>query len=231
MTGHAAAEPLATPNGDLRRRRPGGDRWLAAVHEAGLSVPADVSIAGYDNTLLAALPNIALTSVDQDGAVMGRTAGRLLLERIEGRMSAVRFSVTPISSLAARRPRLPCDFDGLGTSWTCGSEHWNFCPAYTGSGAGRGDPTRAQGVPPAQETEHICAASAVSVSGTGRHTPGHVRSFQRSPRSPWCSHEQPRHLLLRGPPAHRGDRLGGGRHAPECTSARCAPSSRARSPC
>jgi LacI family transcriptional regulator, galactose operon repressor len=68
---------------------------LAAAHEAGLSVPTDISIAGYDNTRLAALPNISLTSVDQDGTVMGRTAGRLLLERIEGRTSAVRFSVTP----------------------------------------------------------------------------------------------------------------------------------------
>lgn len=68
---------------------------LAAVHEAGLSVPADVSVAGYDNIHLAALPNIALTSVDQDGAEMGRAAGKLLLERIEGRMTPVRFSVTP----------------------------------------------------------------------------------------------------------------------------------------
>ncbi|GAA2212829.1 LacI family DNA-binding transcriptional regulator [Nonomuraea monospora] len=80
---------------------------LAAAHEAGLSVPADVSIAGYDNTHLAALPNIALTSVDQDGGEMGRAAGKLLLERVEGRMTPVRFSVTPSlvvrSSTAAPR--------------------------------------------------------------------------------------------------------------------------------
>jgi LacI family transcriptional regulator len=74
---------------------------LAAVHEAGLAVPADVSVIGYDNIRLAALPNIALTSIDQDGVVMGRTVGRLLLERIEGRTSAVRFSVTP--SMVVRR--------------------------------------------------------------------------------------------------------------------------------
>jgi LacI family transcriptional regulator len=74
---------------------------LAAVHEAGLSVPGDVSVAGYDNTRLAALPNISLTSVDQDGVVMGRTAGRLLLDRVGGRTSAVRFSITP--TLVTRR--------------------------------------------------------------------------------------------------------------------------------
>ncbi|MEU8380469.1 LacI family DNA-binding transcriptional regulator [Streptosporangium sp. NPDC048865] len=68
---------------------------LAAVHEAGLSVPGDVSVAGYDNTHLAALPNLALTSVDQDGAEMGRAAGKLLLERIEGRTTSVRFAVSP----------------------------------------------------------------------------------------------------------------------------------------
>ncbi|WP_433518949.1 LacI family DNA-binding transcriptional regulator [Nonomuraea sp. CA-143628] len=68
---------------------------LAALHEAGLSVPGDVSVAGYDNTRLAAHPHIALTTVNQDGDVMGRTAGRLLLERIEGRSAAAHFSVIP----------------------------------------------------------------------------------------------------------------------------------------
>ncbi|MGP3937954.1 LacI family DNA-binding transcriptional regulator [Nonomuraea sp. KM88] len=74
---------------------------LAAVHEAGLSVPGDISVAGYDNARLTGLAHVALTSVDQDGAIMGQTAGRLLLERIAGRTAAVRFSVTP--TLVARR--------------------------------------------------------------------------------------------------------------------------------
>ncbi|WP_157556124.1 LacI family DNA-binding transcriptional regulator [Herbidospora yilanensis] len=78
---------------------------LAAIHEAGLRVPEDISISGYDNTLLAALPNINLTSVDQDGFSMGRVAGRLLLERIEGRTVAARFSVAP--KLVARRSTAP----------------------------------------------------------------------------------------------------------------------------
>lgn len=86
---------------------------LAAIHEAGLSVPTDISVAGYDNTHLAALPNIALTSVNQDGATMGRTAGRLLLERIEGRASAVRFSITP--TLVTRRSTAPPGQGGNGS--------------------------------------------------------------------------------------------------------------------
>ncbi|MGJ6963133.1 LacI family DNA-binding transcriptional regulator [Streptosporangium sp. G11] len=78
---------------------------LAAIHEAGLTVPADMSVAGYDNTRLAALANVSLTSVDQDGVIMGRTAGRLLLERIEGRTASVRFSVNP--TLVPRRSTGP----------------------------------------------------------------------------------------------------------------------------
>ncbi|MEV5890197.1 LacI family DNA-binding transcriptional regulator [Nonomuraea fuscirosea] len=78
---------------------------LAAVHEAGLTVPGDISVAGYDNARVTGLAHIALTSVDQDGALMGRTAGRLLLERIGGRTAAVRFSVTP--TLVTRRSTAP----------------------------------------------------------------------------------------------------------------------------
>ncbi|WP_106400937.1 LacI family DNA-binding transcriptional regulator [Actinocorallia populi] len=74
---------------------------LAAVHEAGLSVPGDVSVVGYDDTRMAALANISLTSVDQDGLTMGRTVGRLLLERIEGRTTSVQFAVSP--ALVPRR--------------------------------------------------------------------------------------------------------------------------------
>ncbi|WP_084772563.1 LacI family DNA-binding transcriptional regulator [Nonomuraea candida] len=78
---------------------------LAAIHEAGLTVPGDISVAGYDNARVVGFAHIALTSVDQDGALMGKTAGRLLLERIGGRTSAVRFSVTP--TLVPRRSTAP----------------------------------------------------------------------------------------------------------------------------
>ncbi|HEU5469851.1 MAG TPA: LacI family DNA-binding transcriptional regulator [Actinophytocola sp.] len=58
---------------------------LEALTEAGLSVPGDISVAGYDNTAFAALGPISLTSVDQAGRHIGGTAARLLLDRIADR--------------------------------------------------------------------------------------------------------------------------------------------------
>jgi LacI family transcriptional regulator len=58
---------------------------LEALTEAGLSAPADISVAGYDNTNFAALGPISLTSVDQAGHHIGATAARLLLDRIADR--------------------------------------------------------------------------------------------------------------------------------------------------
>jgi len=58
---------------------------LEAVAEAGLSVPGDISVAGYDNTTFAAFGPISLTTVDQAGRQIGSNAARLLLDRIADR--------------------------------------------------------------------------------------------------------------------------------------------------
>lgn len=58
---------------------------LEALSEAGLTVPGDISLAGYDNTSIAALGPISLTSVDQAGHRIGANAARLLLERLTDR--------------------------------------------------------------------------------------------------------------------------------------------------
>ncbi|WP_405813403.1 LacI family transcriptional regulator [Streptomyces sp. NBC_01390] len=55
---------------------------LEAINEAGLSVPDDISVAGYDNTTFAALGPISLTSIDQAGHSIGDNAARLLLARL-----------------------------------------------------------------------------------------------------------------------------------------------------
>jgi LacI family transcriptional regulator len=64
---------------------------LRAVAESGL----EVSVAGYDNALLAGHPRISLTSVDQSGEQMGARAVEMLLERISGRSESLHEIVTP----------------------------------------------------------------------------------------------------------------------------------------
>ncbi|MFI1728502.1 LacI family DNA-binding transcriptional regulator [Streptomyces acidicola] len=79
---------------------------LEAFTEAGLSVPGDISVAGYDNTTFASFGPISLTSVDQAGHEIGGNAARLLLERIADRKKApVQVKLSP--TLVPRRTTAP----------------------------------------------------------------------------------------------------------------------------
>lgn len=68
---------------------------LGALAERGIREPDDVSVVGYDNTALAAAPQISLTTVDQPRPDMGRTAVTLLLERFAGQRSTARHVLMP----------------------------------------------------------------------------------------------------------------------------------------
>lgn len=68
---------------------------LEALDEAGLRVPQDVSVAGYDDITASHSSRVALTTVAQPSVQMGRTAVRLLVERARGDRTLARHIVLP----------------------------------------------------------------------------------------------------------------------------------------
>lgn len=57
---------------------------LSALTEAGLKVPGDVALVGYDDIAYAPYLRVPLTTVRQQTERMGETAARLLLDRVGG---------------------------------------------------------------------------------------------------------------------------------------------------
>jgi len=57
---------------------------MATAHELGLSIPADLSVMGFDDIDVAAHPLIGLSTISAPRGEMGRLAATMLIERVEG---------------------------------------------------------------------------------------------------------------------------------------------------
>ena len=77
-----------------------------AFSRAGIDVPGQVSIVGYDNSMLAQLAHIDLTTVDQDAAQLAEHAVQVAADRLEnGRTAPEEFVLMP--RLVVRRTTGP----------------------------------------------------------------------------------------------------------------------------
>jgi len=81
---------------------------LDALDAAGLRVPHDISVVGYDDITTSHSSRVALTTVAQPSVDMGRTAVHLLTERFEGGRTEARHIVLGprlvVRETTARRP-------------------------------------------------------------------------------------------------------------------------------
>jgi LacI family transcriptional regulator len=81
---------------------------IRAAGDAGLNVPADVSVIGFDDIQLADHMNPPLTTVRQDKAGLGVSAGSALVRLIDGEQDAVtQYTVLPVELVrrGSTRPR------------------------------------------------------------------------------------------------------------------------------
>jgi DNA-binding LacI/PurR family transcriptional regulator len=56
---------------------------MSAVVDAGLRVPSDIAVTGYDDTFVSAIRQVSLTSVNPDSSGIGTQAAHCVLRRIE----------------------------------------------------------------------------------------------------------------------------------------------------
>ncbi len=69
---------------------------IDAAKQLKLRVPQDLAIIGYDNSSVAALASVSLSSIDQSGKRLGSLAGERLLSRIAGRATPSHVLVEPL---------------------------------------------------------------------------------------------------------------------------------------
>ena len=100
---------------------------LDAFTRRGVAVPGAVSVVGYDDSMLARLAHVDLTTVSQDAQQQAERAVGLAVERLEGRRAAPREVVlaphlvvrgtTAPPRPAQRLPRAPQVLTGHPAPW------------------------------------------------------------------------------------------------------------------
>ena len=82
---------------------------IDVVERGGLVVPDDVAVVGYDNTSLAALNHIGLTTIDQPRREMGAAAASMLIDAINdrGELSGVLMAPSLVVRRTTARSRRP----------------------------------------------------------------------------------------------------------------------------
>ena len=80
---------------------------IRALKDAGLSVPGDVSVVGFDDILSAAYATPSLTTVRQPLSEMGRRGAQILLERIADRKKAFPSDIVVEPELVVRESTGP----------------------------------------------------------------------------------------------------------------------------
>jgi len=68
---------------------------MDVIDSAGLRIPEDISLFGYDNLAIAGLPRISLTTVGQPRTTLGEEAVHLVLERLNEDRNVTRRVVAP----------------------------------------------------------------------------------------------------------------------------------------
>ncbi|WP_262001918.1 LacI family DNA-binding transcriptional regulator [Microbacterium sp. Mcb102] len=82
---------------------------LTTAHQRGLSVPGDVSIIAWDDSLLCRLVTPGLTALSHDVVALGAEAARRLLDVIDGAEPAVYQEATPMLQIRASTGPAPTE--------------------------------------------------------------------------------------------------------------------------
>ena len=80
---------------------------MRAIHDAGLRVPDDISVVGYDNTVNTAYLNPPLTTVKSPVAEMGRQAGQIILKLVDNQRDLPAQTITLPVELVVRASTAP----------------------------------------------------------------------------------------------------------------------------